>query len=722
MVSVSLNLYVDGDAFPRLPIGERFAILQQLQTKLQSEIARLNLEKEKLVRQIKDFAKDITGDSAKSPPDTLDDLHHRLGTTNAQILKATEELAAAQLELERIQATKTNRGVAGGVVGMVVGGVGAGIASAAAAPVVLGVVCVGAAGGALGYGLTECGSHAAAQEQRQEKGDQRRELEAQRETMALQQQEMSALHDQYQLSEDHLKNVQAQFASQQETLDRMREEMNAMEDELQAADLDKVEDHRLKFLDQVLANLKAQRYGLLAQENKSSKRSVAIVGARGNGKSSILNALTGLEIAVSGNVETTMTTSKVFESASCEIWDVPGETADKSAFNLKTLLRVKRSHVVIITYVDDVSTTAPLLRVCNAFDCCAVIVRNKIDQVQEEHTCTRGKIVCRKCCYIKEEAYINDPNVKLHYIAANPFPRGSPQIGIKELKWTIRELGVDIEGAPMNFNEADACATNFRFDSSWMHRFRQLMRRESIQEFPEVVKSLCQGGILSEVDCEILSSKLKTQLAKLKCNTKDELLALLQLAIYCYSLETPPVYRETSMIMNDIEVRMDSKDGAVEYVIPFIKWVVDGVCSLECSPEESLTAYRVVDYKYPDEVWDHKFIPGELLCWYTIKSVTEHHAQASAWIRQFSNPTMFIIEDCRGGSISQFSEFPRERERLLLPGTMLQVLSAKRSVEEGHDSIVDDEAGRVDKIFLRMLPHLTDNQWEGLFVSGDSPQ
>jgi len=118
--------------------------------------------------------------------------------------------------------------------------------------------------------------------------------------------------------------------------------------------------------------------------DRTQKTSLAILGRRGVGKSSIINALLGLDVCPTADVDCTMKVEKVAQSPDVEVWDFPGEHPLRCLTTLKMVLCVKKMHLVILAYTEAVENITKLMEFTAACGTPLLIVRNKIDLISDD--------------------------------------------------------------------------------------------------------------------------------------------------------------------------------------------------------------------------------------------------------------------------------------------------------------------------------------------------
>jgi len=172
--------------------------------------------------------------------------------------------------------------------------------------------------------------------------------------------------------------------------------------------------------------------------------------------------------------------------------------------------------------------------------------------------------------------------------------------------------------------------------------------------------------------------------------------------VYWYTLENPPIYRYVSEVLNSPQIRLEDEDK-VRAVMPFFKGVMDACNNLNRHNQGFRgDAFRGVQFNYEDDRWE-KFAKGSQIAWYTVKSVAASRSAVQNFLRP-GGCTIFIILNCTGTIIKEFSSFQGEDEVLVMPGSKFEVVEAKRSSNPDADDVFE----RADIITLRMQDKLKD--------------
>lgn len=258
-------------------------------------------------------------------------------------------------------------------------------------------------------------------------------------------------------------------------------------------------------------------------------------------------------------------------------------------------------------------------------------------------------------------------------------------------------------------------------DDAWLDEFHALCHSLPLQTLPQIKESLTP--IISSHDKISLGTKTRERRVKLmRADAGGYVVELSQgptmptkklvlpedaeesiLIIYWYTLQNPPVYQKVSKILNS-PLRTGSPDQ-VAAVMPFVKRLMEAchqVVTLQpdlmFGQDGQCCAWRGVAYRYSEEQWK-KFQPGHHITWYTVKSLTASTDAIVEFLGDAPHITIFEVENCHGVLIKPFSEFEREDEVLLMPGSRFEVKEAVRSPNIGDPSAWN----RADVVTLRMV-------------------
>jgi len=114
--------------------------------------------------------------------------------------------------------------------------------------------------------------------------------------------------------------------------------------------------------------------------HKRSKKSIAVLGPSGVGKSTIINTFAGMTVTQTGLSECTEDFSLVYSNGEIDFYDVPG-THDhrKDFYTLQRLHTLKTLHMVLIVYESRVDHITKISRLMKTVDIPFTCVRNKCD-------------------------------------------------------------------------------------------------------------------------------------------------------------------------------------------------------------------------------------------------------------------------------------------------------------------------------------------------------
>lgn len=113
---------------------------------------------------------------------------------------------------------------------------------------------------------------------------------------------------------------------------------------------------------------------------KMSKKSIAVLGPSGVGKSTIINAFAGKHVTEIGLSECTDEVSMVYGDGPFDFYDVPGSHDARADFyNIETLHKIKSIHMVILVYESRVDHAAKVAKLMVSITIPFIVVRNKCD-------------------------------------------------------------------------------------------------------------------------------------------------------------------------------------------------------------------------------------------------------------------------------------------------------------------------------------------------------
>lgn len=113
---------------------------------------------------------------------------------------------------------------------------------------------------------------------------------------------------------------------------------------------------------------------------KLPKKSIAVMGGSGQGKSTIINALAGKGVTKVGLSETTDAISLVYSEGPYDFYDVPGAHEARNDFNrIDNLMKIKQVHMVLLVYMQRVDHTAQVARLLMKLGIPFIGVRNQCE-------------------------------------------------------------------------------------------------------------------------------------------------------------------------------------------------------------------------------------------------------------------------------------------------------------------------------------------------------
>lgn len=187
------------------------------------------------------------------------------------------------------------------------------------------------------------------------------------------------------------------------------------------------------------------KIGDVEQPAKRGRPAIAIIGKRGVGKSSTVNRLVGSEVAVTGVKDTTMEVTMAYgqlASHKFEVWDVPGETDERTYANWQILEAMMTMHVIIVEYTDAVESAFKCVEIVSACKVPVIVVRNKIDQITQDDAEVRGMSLqdLRDETHRDEEKALEKRIGTKHEIIFAVTQRNSSHLGVNQIKRKINFL------------------------------------------------------------------------------------------------------------------------------------------------------------------------------------------------------------------------------------------------------------------------------------------
>jgi len=231
----------------------------------------------------------------------------------------------------------------------------------------------------------------------------RQEMNHQRDMAARDQQ---VLRDAMDKNEEQMKMMRDQMRIQDERFDKMREqhkeemrvyrEQNKSDIESLVATISSLNQQ----MEQVVFDpAKPDLYMQMEEQNfdkfcsaaaahlksvpKMAKKSVAVLGPSGVGKSTVINAFAGKHVTEIGLSECTAEVSMVYGDGPFDFYDVPGSHDARADFyNVETLHKLKSLHMVLLVYESRVDHAAKVAKLMVSISMPFIAVRNKCDFVK----------------------------------------------------------------------------------------------------------------------------------------------------------------------------------------------------------------------------------------------------------------------------------------------------------------------------------------------------
>jgi small GTP-binding protein len=255
----------------------------------------------------------------------------------------------------------------------------------------------------------------------------RQEMEHQREMAARDQQ---VLRDAMERSEEQMKTLLDQVRIQDERFERMRDQHREEMQQYREQNKSDIEQlvATISGLNQQMEQVvfdpeQPDKYMQVEEQNfdkfcsaaaehlkrvpKMPKKSIAVLGPSGVGKSTVINAFAGKHVTEIGLAECTDEVSMVYGDGPFDFYDVPGSHDARADFyNIETLHKIKSIHMVILVYESRVDHAAKVAKLMVSINMPFIVVRNKCDFTnyppQEWEAC-RDKEMTKLKVYTKME-------------------------------------------------------------------------------------------------------------------------------------------------------------------------------------------------------------------------------------------------------------------------------------------------------------------------------
>jgi len=166
---------------------------------------------------------------------------------------------------------------------------------------------------------------------------------------------------------------------------------------------------------------------------KLPKKSIAVLGPSGVGKSTVINAFAGKHVTEIGLAECTDEVSMVYGDGPFDFYDVPGSHDARADFyNIETLHKLKSLHMVFLVYESRIDHVAKVAKLMVSIDMPFIVVRNKCDFMQ--HTPEEWE-ACKDEEMTKLKVYTKVEKLSLVYLGmSEDTHNGSDMEGLSELR------------------------------------------------------------------------------------------------------------------------------------------------------------------------------------------------------------------------------------------------------------------------------------------------
>jgi len=172
---------------------------------------------------------------------------------------------------------------------------------------------------------------------------------------------------------------------------------------------------------------------------KRPKKSIAVLGPSGVGKSSLINAFAGKHVTEIGLAECTDEVSMVFGDGPFDFYDVPGSHDARADFyNVETLHKLKSLHMVFLVYESRVDHAAKVAKLMVSINMPFIVVRNKCDFTKNS---AKDWEDCKDQEMTKLQVYTKVEKPPLVYLGwSNDTHNGSDMEGLSELRSLMEAL------------------------------------------------------------------------------------------------------------------------------------------------------------------------------------------------------------------------------------------------------------------------------------------